>query len=195
MRPTCLSVATVLLATTLTAASPASAAPEATDRDAEATAGERHWYGWPLLITDTASLVLARLALEGSDNNVVLGLAGATYALAPAAMHAIHGNEVRALTSAGLRVGLPVLGMYLFDGISDCGPDSGLGCGYGDAYLGFLVGASAAIVIDHVMSVDRHAPARDPRHARSRRRPAALDVTPTLAVHQRGGALGLVGRF
>lgn len=188
----------ILLATLLFSAATTSAARAADDRANDQiadTTGERHWYGWPLLISDTASLVTALVALDGSDNEIGVRLAGATYAFVPAAVHLYHGNEMRALASVGLRVGLPLLGAYLMHGVSDCGPGSSIGCGFGDAIAGFTLGAGAAIAIDHVMSIDRHAPARDPRYVRATRRPPAMEVAPTLAVTPRGGALGLLGRF
>ena len=185
----------VLSALTTAAAGSARAADDRADDELEATPGERHWYGWPLLISDTASLVIARFALEGSDSSSGLMIAGATYALVPGAVHLIHGNPKLALASVGVRISLPLLGAALMSDVSDCGSDSSFGCGYADPYIGFMLGASAAIVIDHLMSIDRHAPPRDPRHVRSTRRPPAIEVAPTLAVTPRGGALGLLGRF
>lgn len=193
MRPLRILLVTLLFSAAATSA--ASAADDGANDQSDVTPSERHWYGWPLLISDTASLVTAVVALEGRDSRIGLGIAGATYAFGPAAVHLLHGNPARAMGSVALRVGLPLLGAYLMDGTSDCGPGSRIGCGYGDAIAGFMLGASAAIAIDHVMSIDRHAPARDPRYVRATRRPPAMDVTPTLAVHPRGGALGLVGRF
>jgi len=76
----------------------------------EASTPSRRWYGWQILLTDTASWTVA---LTGSDAGIVLG--GLGLAFGSAIVHQAHGHPGRAWGSFGMRAGSLLLALATKD--------------------------------------------------------------------------------
>lgn len=108
----------------------------------------------------------------------------ATYVAGGPIVHAAHGNWVRALGSAGLRMGLPVVGVLLGAALEDC--TSGDFCGARGATIGLSTGIGVAVAFD--AAVLARETLRD--------EPVATPVvTPVVTTGKNGTWLGLSGRF
>jgi hypothetical protein len=94
------------------------------------------WYGWQPLIIDGLSIPLLAAA----------GAGGVTYLVGGPVVHLAHGRPGAALGSAGLRVGLPLVG-GLISLAAYCGDGGGELCGLA-VLPGAVVGALGAIAID-----------------------------------------------
>ena len=174
-------VALVLISTTMAAhAQPGShpGPPPAYVQPAPAAPQETRigYYGWQVLLCDVSSVI----ALFG-ERTTALGMGG--YLLAGPLVHASHGNTGRAWASAGLRLGLPVLGGVI-GGASE-GSSDPLGVAYG-MVVGGMVGAVGAMIIDSA------ALGWDQRPVQSAR---PLVAVPQVSVDEHGVSLGVLGRF
>lgn len=74
----------------------------------------KRWYGWQTLSLDAAALGLGVVSFAAHDGegtaSALLGSGAlSTYAFGAPAVHLLRGNEGKALTSLGLRVGVPLL--------------------------------------------------------------------------------------
>ncbi|MDB4933743.1 MAG: uncharacterized protein JWP87_715 [Labilithrix sp.] len=113
----------------------------------------RRWYGWETLMADGISLVVVPAVAiavvpsrNGDNGGTAVGLAAASYALAPPIVHLAHGRPGIAAASLGLRLGVPVGGAMLGAAVAgDCG---GSFCRLGPAAAGFVVGMVVATTID-----------------------------------------------
>ena len=176
-----IAVALVLISTTMAAhAQPGSHAgpPPAYVQPVPAAPQETRigYYGWQVLLCDLSSVI----ALFG-ERTTALGMGG--YLVLGPIVHASHGNTGRAWASAGLRLGLPLLG----------GVIGGASHGSGDALdimagmvVGGMAGALGAMIIDSAALGWEQRPVQ-------RERP--LVVVPQVSVAEHGVSLGVLGRF
>jgi hypothetical protein len=138
-------------------AAPPSAAP----------AGEEQYldYRWSLVAVDGAALAtLVSAAFVDENASLALAVAGiSVYALGPGVVHLAHGQPVRAAGSAGLRIGLPAIGVGVGaalaagcekPSVNEYGETEGNAfCPAGAAIFGGLIagiGALTAALIDDV---------------------------------------------
>jgi hypothetical protein len=168
------------------------------------------WYGWQILAVDGATLttfVGAAVALERAEqqapatfsttNRVLAWLAFTHYAVDGFAMHAVHGRWVIAEVSVGLRVLLPLIGVFVGRGVGNQSFDSD------GVVVGVLGGMLAAVALDFtVLSVEpppSFSFATPPSRATSRKS-AAVQWFPVVNVspmdrRSPGAILGIGARF
>jgi hypothetical protein len=127
-----------------------------------------------LAVADGAALGLWIGAI--ATQNAGLGLGGlGLYVLAGPIIHGTHGQGTRAAASVGLRLGLPVVGLFggLLVGAAVC-DDSGesdFGClssAAGGAVVGMVVGTISAMVVDDVFLGKVELPREQPARLRPR---------------------------
>jgi hypothetical protein len=150
------------------------------------------WYGDEILYTDGAILLLTV---------PTIGVALLAYPLGGPIVHAIHGNWGRAAGSLALRIGLPILGGGIANGIM-CESrnssrssrtddyyydDSSSYCALGAALVGGSLGILAAMAVDSA-AIAWEVPGSDTEVA-------ALRLTPTFAPLEGGVSAGVVGTF
>jgi len=154
---------------------------------------DRTWYGWQLMLADTASVVAIL--------SPVPSFAVPTYLLAPPLIHAANGQARGAWLSVGLRSGVPLaaagLGLLATQlGACDKASDS---CG-GSLVLGALLVSMAvvAIVDDTLLAWKETKDPDSPSYA-ARLRPTDKDRGVSVGVgllsYRQGAGLGLAGRF
>jgi hypothetical protein len=141
------------------------------------------WYGWQILISDAAVFSFAGLTRNAS---VAYGWVGGG-----AIVHWGHGNVGRGLASAALRVGLPLVGLYL--GVASARGCQGDWCGLGEAVAGGLIGMGSAELIDVALLAHDSAPT--PAAARAAQRSHGVEISPVVRAGRSGLGLDLVGRF
>lgn len=163
----------------------ASAASGATAPAIVEPAYEYDSYGWQIALADVASTAII---FTHGTNTTATGLLA--YALAGPVIHGAHGQGGRALVSAGLRVGLPVISALAWNAIAQsstrCAPDD-FDCGdtTGAALLGFGLGVLTAMVIDDSLLAG-------PVKAKQ---PARVTWVPEVAATPQRVTLGVLGRF
>jgi hypothetical protein len=150
-------------------------------------------YGRYTLVADLGSLgIVASGALVPQHAEWFLGAGLTTFALGGPIVHCAHGQYTRSVASLGVRIGLPLAGLLLGDGIQQL--TSG-----GDPHpweawdgppspwwlLGTFGGFVAASVVDSTVLAGGYRP--KPR--------AAVTWAPSARVGQGGLALGVVGAF
>jgi hypothetical protein len=135
------------------------------------------WYGWQILVADGATFSLAGATGQG---DIAFGWIGTG-----AAVHVAHGHNGRAVASLGLRVALPVLGLYLGAASAQGCTGEDL-CGLGPALIGGMIGMGIAEVTDLAMSTDEHevAPLGSSR-----------SWTPVASIRHQSATLGIAARF
>lgn len=155
---------------------PAVAAPLVFENDGSEAS---HWYGWEILIIDASAITLFSMVAFDPDNREPWFWAGATTGwLGGPIVHAAHGNWGRATGSLGMRIGAPFLGTLIGASMQECSHS----CGPNEALLGYAIGAVAAATIDiAVFAHESEEPA-----------PSAV---PVVSFNERGGAIGVAGRF
>lgn len=150
-------------------------------------------YGRYTLITDLGSLGIASGgALFPQRAEWFLGAGLTTFALGGPIVHCVHGQYTRSVASLGVRIGLPIAGLLLGDGIQQL--TSG-----GDPHpweawdgppspwwmVGTLGGFVAASIVDSTILAGGYRPKPRP----------AVTWGPTARVARSGFALGVVGEF
>lgn len=181
------------------AAQPEAAAPldsaalqKSDDEQRAAKTRSSSWYGWQTLTVDAVGLATA--VWGASENQGGISLVGTSiYALGAPAVHLGHSQYANAAASVGMRLGLPIggaLGGALLGEIAcaDARNDEDVPCPAVGAAFGFVAGIVTAI------AVDAAALAFEPtsRHVTP---PAALRLSPQLAVERGGARIGLGGTF
>jgi len=151
---------------------------------ADAPPMKSHWYGGQILLVDAVSISVLVLGAGSSDTEGLVWLGVGGYVLGGPIVHWAHGNAGRGFGSLGLRVGAPIVGAFAGAGTEDCSGGGEL-CGLAGAAIGFLVGATAAIVIDSAALAYEDVPART----------EAIRVVPNVGVSRNGMSLGLNGSF
>ena len=158
----------------------------------------KRWYGWETLSLDAAALGLGVMSFATYDGQ---GTAGAllgsgaisTYAFGAPAVHLLRDQSGKAVTSLGLRVGLPVLAV----GIASIGRDASCSESSPDfdaakceprqnrMMLAGVIGVVAASLIDGAFMAWEPPP-----------KPHKLSLSPVLAWDgEKGGVAGVAGTF
>jgi hypothetical protein len=156
-------------------------------RDAADDSDEHeNWYGWQTLAVDGTSLAVA---IGGAASNVGalggFGLVG--YVAGAPIVHFAHGHVGTGFASAGLRVGLPIVGALIGFAAEDC-HGGGEFCGLGGAAVGLLVGGAAAITLDAaVLAREEVKPEPGPIQR--------LGISPVLDPQKRLAAVKVSGAF
>ncbi|HWZ87786.1 MAG TPA: hypothetical protein VNW92_03020 [Polyangiaceae bacterium] len=162
-----------------------------------------HWYGWQTLSTDGAAigvLLLAGTFIRNDDTDSqrdaadsVLVLSAATYALGGPIVHVAHRQWGKAVTSTGLRIGLPVTGILIGAALDRCGPYSDSDtCGAIGPGVGMLLGIGAAIALDASALAYEPVPVASATRARQ---PLATTAAPFVIADARHALLGVSGTF
>jgi hypothetical protein len=146
------------------------------------------WYGWQTLSVDGASLAVL-IGGASADAGAIAGI-GALGAVAGApVVHVIHDRPGAAVGSLGLRLALPIIGAAVGAGAANCSKDHEMFCGLGEVAVGFMIGATAAVVID--ASVLAHETVVDEEPVPS----WTLRVSPVVDPNRRMGAITASGVF
>jgi len=110
----------------------------------------RRWYGWQTLVADGISVSSVLLGAQRSSADSEgqtffwLGLLG--YEVAPGIVHFVHRNPGRGFASMGIRLGLPLAGVFIGASLaSNCNRNL---CEADGAGIGALLGMAGAIAID-----------------------------------------------
>jgi hypothetical protein len=127
------------------------------------------WYGWQTLLADGGAIALwavadavddPRLAPNASRgrafaSNALYVSGFAVYAIVPPVIHLAHGSRDKALVSAGLRLGAPLLGAlvgYAIGAAIGDGPcREGNPCSVTGAGIGLGAGVGTAMIVDAVV--------------------------------------------
>jgi len=144
-----------------------------------------HWYGWQLLLSDAASLAFysSSVRFDAGGIGSVVG-----FVAVPPVIHLLHGQGGHAALSAGLRLGLPVLGAVAF-GYTTCGKSSSdsdplTPCELGLWVIGAGLGVLGAIGVDAVNATEPIEPEA-----------TGLRLVPQLAIADHRSTFGLAGSF
>jgi hypothetical protein len=165
---------------------------------------EHRWYGWQTLVADLAiqagggvayGIGLAGDASDGVKNAISLSALGGWVVVSPI-VHALHGHGGKAVGSAALRIGVPlVTGAagatigWLTSGESDKGAEDG-------AALGILAGVITVTILDAAVIAREQVYRSDPHPYGARPAPRlALALAPFAAPRAGGGTVGLTARF
>jgi len=168
-------------ATEIPLAPPSMVAPR--DPATSPPAAGSQWYGWQILLSDAAVFSVAGFT---QNPRIAYGWVGGG-----AIVHLSHGNVGRGLVSGALRVGLPLVGLYL--GAASARGCQGDWCGFGEAIAGGLIGMASAELIDVALLAHDSAPT--PAAARAAQRSHGVEVSPVVRAGRSGLGLDLVGRF
>jgi hypothetical protein len=155
------------------------AQPSATNTEpvpAAATATVSDWYGAQILLSDGAAFGAAIATKHGEIAFAWVGTG--------AVVHAAHDHYGRAVASGGLRVGLPLAGLFL--GAASSRGCTGDLCDLGPALAGGLIGMGTAEVVDLVMASDEREVAPSA---------PAKGWTPVASVRHSGATFGIAARF
>lgn len=147
---------------------------------------KRVWYGGQTLVVDGLSLG-ALLLSGGSNSGELAAFGGLGYLFGAPVVHAAHGHVGKPFASFGMRVGLPMGGLFL--GCAAEGRKGGdFGC-LGGAVIGFVLGGIAAISLDAAVVAYDERPDREAAHA------PVIGLAPSVAVTKSQASLGLAGWF
>jgi hypothetical protein len=196
--------ATMLLASLLTLgglhraeAQPSAQVPSATLAEpttpAPATRRRVDYYGWQILLVDAAS-VTATIAAGSVNENAGFPVLAGGYLLGGPIVHLSHGNRGRALISASLRLGLPVLGAGLVLWPDEnCAPDNEDVCDDDDLAEGLAAVALGVIGMGVASLVDWTVLGRSVEHVPVEPGPV---VVPQVSAGVDGSLqIGVLGRF
>jgi hypothetical protein len=157
-------VVAVLVAITLLGVEAPGALADPVPAAVTETHTELHWYGWEILATDVAAVVVPLVVDPHLDSDYTLPAIAGLWAVGSPAVHLFNGNPGRALISFGMRVVPPVAGFLIGTRSAECeGPGSGDFCGLREGLLGFAIGAAAAEVVD--IAILPYRSDREPVHA------------------------------
>jgi hypothetical protein len=92
-------------------------APAPSSSPASAPPGATSWYGYQILLVDAAAIATTLWGSVSEEYGTGYGLAITLFVTGGPVIHALHHHTARALASAALRVGLPVLCMIAGGGI------------------------------------------------------------------------------
>lgn len=168
---------------------------EPVETESLAAESPTRWYGWQILLSDAASVVLVMSGVgdDSAFSNARRTLALVGYLGAPSMIHAFHGEWSRIVGSLGLRLGLPVagggVGAALGAGCEGSRePESEIAdlnfCQLGWIVSGVAVGAFGAMLIDALLA---HKEVPGDR--------ATLWIAPEVLVSDRETRFGLRGSF
>ena len=141
------------------------------------------WYGGTVLMFDGA-MIATTVGCASLTDSEGCQLPVYGYLLGGPIIHGRHHGWGRAFASLGLRLGLPLAGLFFGLGTSGDGLSA-----IGPAAVGAGVGVIAAIAIDASWAYDDAPPPTSPVS------PPPLAFSPALSLGRGGGAIGLQGRF
>ncbi|MEO6575032.1 MAG: hypothetical protein ABIP89_14405 [Polyangiaceae bacterium] len=179
------------------------AAPPARIETSAAARGkdEEEWYGYQTLIVDAASLGLmiggAAMASHSSGNTGgYVALAGAAgYVLGAPIVHWTHGRIGPGFGSLGLRVGLPLSGLFwgaVIGAASGSRHDDAVGAG---AAIGFVGGMAGAILLDAALLGFEKPSEKEKEAYETAQAKHPIRWVPTLAPQKEGATIGVSGLF
>jgi hypothetical protein len=164
---------------------------------------EETWYGYQTLIVDGASLglVLGGAAMAGhpggGDSGGSVAVAGGIgYLLGAPVVHWMHGRIGPGLGSLGLRVGLPLAGMFWGAIIGAAANDrhgevfSSTGLG-----IGFVAGVAGAMLLDTTLLAYEKPSEKEKEAYEEAKAKRSLRWMPNLAPQKSGGTVGVSGVF
>jgi hypothetical protein len=143
-------------------------------------------YRHQTLIADGIAAGLLVVALSSEDNRQAESIAKvsvATYLLGAPLTHVMKGRNGHALTSVAMRVGFPIIGGMLANGMTKRECYDYCESNDDEIVLGVFAGAIAASAIDAIYLAKGDAPKQEP------------SWTPTARASQNGFALGVRGSF
>lgn len=149
----------------------------------------RRWYGWQTLAADGASLAVfltAGIASSGNEGfgGRVAAIGAVSYGLTPGIIHFVHRNPGRGFASFGIRLGMPLAGVFI--GASAASGCSGFLCEAGGAAVGALIGAGGAIAIDAAVLAYEDPPDHPP---------IGVSFQPLISVTPKHALFGVAGRL
>lgn len=126
--------------------------------NANAGDADNEWYGEQIMAADAAAitwvpfvLLLGNLSGDHIDDDYLVPVALAGYALGGPIIHAAHQQWWQASASFGMRVGLPFVGGYIATKLSGTSDLSALG----PAFVGGLSGVVTAMAVDYIFLANR----------------------------------------
>ncbi len=155
----------------------------------------KRWYGYQIMLTDLASIVL----LASSRDTRYFGTMA--FLAVPAVIHGVHHNTSMAIASPLLRVGLPVAGLLIGASSENCSHNSSSDadwCGLEGAIVGAGVGLLTAMILDYSLAVYEDVPSYGavPVPPTARRRPSGVSLAGAgVAPTANGATLVLGGAF
>ncbi len=136
------------------------------------------WYGWQTFLADAVSAGLFAGGIA-ARNGAIAVVGGIGYVAGAPTIHGLHGSSTRTGLSVALRLGLPLLGYLIADGMSTCKDPAEEPCDLPGA-MGATGGALLAAPIDwFAVSWE----------------PAQVRVVPSVSWQKHGGTIGLMGTF
>jgi hypothetical protein len=147
---------------------------------------ETQWYGGRLMLVD--GLSVAAMIMGGGSGVTAVGFGGIF--LAAPIVHLTEGRAGAAFGSLGLRVAMPLAGMFIGGAIYSAGHQGDASCrcmgGIAEAAGGAMLGLLGAMALDYAF-LGLKPSAEGPR--------AGIAIVPTATIAQNAGSLGLAGRF
>ena len=163
---------------------------------------EETWYGYQTLIVDGASLglVVGGIAIANhpgsSDSGGSVALAGSVgYILGAPVVHWMHGRIGPGFGSLGLRVGLPLAGLF-WGAILGSAVDSHRGELFNDgAGIGFLAGMGSAILLDAALLAYEKPSEKEKEAYEEAKAKHPVRWMPNLSPQKAGATVGVSGVF
>jgi hypothetical protein len=168
----------------------------ADDQSRSAEVTDEHWYGPHTLAADAipASLFLLAIPVDNDSEAGFWATGAVAFAVGAPGVHLAHGQPWAALGSLGMRLSVPIVGMFIGAKIDEslpmkCGPM--LDCEMSSTYLtaGGLIGAAAVSAIDASLVAFERQPERTVAAS------YGVSLFPAFALSERGGRLSLSGSF
>ena len=164
---------------------------------------EETWYGYQTLIVDGASLglILGGAAIANhpgsSDSGGSVALAGGIgYVLGAPVVHWMHGRIGPGFGSLGLRVGLPLAGLFwgavIGAAVNSRNDDAILAAGAG---IGFVGGMAGAMLLDAALLAYEKPSEREKEAYQEANAKHPIRWMPNLAPQKSGGTVGVSGVF
>lgn len=148
----------------------------------------REWYGWQTLLLDGTSLIVLPAVSVGADSSAPFALGMIGYVAGGPFVHTAHDNGLEALSSLGVRVGLPVLGGVVGRAAADCSNSNGFLnlCPLAQVVAGIYIGMLTAAAVDASLLAYEE---------QSLDESSAVQIVPQLNISQRDAQFSIVGAF
>jgi hypothetical protein len=185
----------------LTSAEAASADPGASSEEPgpprpEPPPATRAWYGWQTLLSDSATIAVTALAAtQPSTQGAAPITFFAGYVVAPAVVHAAHGNPGGATTSVLVRLLVPCAtgAVGLGVGLATMGNGEWSGLWPVVTTLGGAAGGMVTASLIDAFALARESPA--PRDAAPSATSRGVHLAPTLGLGPHDASAGVTGTF